>query len=491
MRRPTCAWWFAAALLAPLGAATAQDSAGNGVYWEEDLTAAFARAKAESRILMICVNATHVDGSPREEPAAKGLREVVYRDSRFVTRSRDFVCALLTRSSASAEFGELRLLGIEGPLVSPQHIFVHPDGTEILVREEYWRHGKGEPAVKALLALMDDAQAKLAGHDGTPAAGEPPAGVPSAPTGDERPAWIRERLDEAGGSDRAARIAAVEALVRNDAGGDCLTPLLGLLDEHKKNAQVLVDILRGLGRDQLLDAARPVAEFLGHREDALRGMAAVSLEYIGSRDKDVVAALTRAAGRERDEAIANHMYRALGRCGVEESRVRALLLKECEGARSEFASFGPAIGLAYFEGDAKAARGVEKILKKIGVPGGRRGGGENGIKRGVLCWALAAIGDPDSGTFLREELLSRLENMKAFWVEGLKGFYETVARKCEGDASAMPAIEEGVRVIVSFARGGGRGGPAAEPVGLMDEYRRDRAAGNFTPRGDGLLGGGG
>jgi hypothetical protein len=481
---------IATVLLALVPAARAQD-AGTGIAWSADLSTAFAEAKEQQKILMICVNATHVDGSPREEPAAKGLREVVYRDPRFVKRSRDFVCALLTRSSASAEFGELRLLGIEGPLVSPQHIFVRPDGTEILVREEYWRHGKGEPAVLALLALMDDAQAKLSGDDGAPAAEGSPAGVPSAPTGDERPAWIRERLDEAGGSDRSVRIAAVEALVRNDAGGDCLTPLLGLLDEHKKNAQVLVDIIRGLGRDQLLDAAQPVAEFLGHREDALRGMAAVSLEYIGSRDKEVVAALTRAAGRERDEAIANHMYRALGRCGVEESRVRSLLLKECEGARSEFASFGPAIGLAYFEGDAKAARGVEKILKKIGVPGGRRGGGENGIKRGVLCWTLASIGDRDSGAFMREELLSRLENMKAFWVEGLKGFYETVARKCEGDASAMPAVEEGVRVIVSFARGWGRGEPATEQVGLMDEYRKDRTAGNFTPRGDGLLGGSG
>ena len=130
MRRLTCALCFAVALLGMGDSVRAQGAPGGGVAWVEDLTAAFAQAKERQAILMICVNAAQVDGSPREEPAAKGLREVVYRDARFVARSRDFVCALLTRASASSEFGELRLLGIEGALVSPQHIFVHPDGTK-------------------------------------------------------------------------------------------------------------------------------------------------------------------------------------------------------------------------------------------------------------------------------------------------------------------------------------------------------------------------
>ena len=55
----------------------------------------------------------------------------------------------------------------------------------------------------------------------------------------------------------------------------------------------------------------------------------------------------------------------------------------------------------------------------------------------MLCWTLASIGDAESGTFVREELLARLENMKAFWVEGLKSFYESVARRCDGNAAEM------------------------------------------------------
>ena len=132
------------------------------ILWSKDLTTAFAEAKKEQKILMVCVNARFVTGRKSEEPAAKGLREVVYKDTRVVFRSGEFICALLTRSSNSSEFGELRLLGIEGALKSPQHIFIHPDGKKILLRKEYWSHGSGDPAVRALLAMMKEAQAKLA-----------------------------------------------------------------------------------------------------------------------------------------------------------------------------------------------------------------------------------------------------------------------------------------------------------------------------------------
>jgi hypothetical protein len=194
----------------------------------------------------------------------------------------------------------------------------------------------------------------------------------------------------------------------------------------------------------------------------------------------------KAAGKQKDEAVANHVYRALGRCGAGDSRVRALLLKKAAGGKSEFATFGPAIGLAYFQGDAKAARGVEEILKQLGIPGGRRGGGQNSIKRGVLSWTLAAIGDRKSGRFVREELIGGLENVKAFWVEGMKRFWTGVAEACESGGEDLSGVEEGVRVIAGFARRWTSGS-----TDLMDEARQDRDNTDFTPKGDNILGGGG
>ena len=152
---------------------------GETIAWSADLPAAFAQAKEAQKILMICINAKHVSGQEREEPAAKHLREVVYVDPGVVEKSRAFVCALLTPEGSSQEYGELRGLGITGLIVSPQHIFVHPDGKQILVRREYWPHGYGERAVAALLAMMDEAQAKLADPSASPESPESP-GVTAA-----------------------------------------------------------------------------------------------------------------------------------------------------------------------------------------------------------------------------------------------------------------------------------------------------------------------
>ena len=113
-------------LLCPAAAAQGADA----VSWTKDLPAAFAEAKAKRKILMVCVNAKFVTGSAKEEPANKGLREVVYKDARVVGKSREFVCALLTPATKSSEYAELRDLGIEGEIIAPQHIFVHPDGNE-------------------------------------------------------------------------------------------------------------------------------------------------------------------------------------------------------------------------------------------------------------------------------------------------------------------------------------------------------------------------
>lgn len=475
-------WVLALLLLAPVGAGEA--AAEEGIAWVEDLPSAFATAKAQQKILMICVNAKHVTGRQGEEPAAKGLREVVYKDARVIERSRDLVCALLTAEGSADDYGELRVLGIDGDLVSPQHIFVHPDGARVLYRKEYWSYGQGEPAVEALLGMMDKARAKLQAEAAEPESSDAPD---AAPDGADRAVWIAERIGQVVSEGGAKREAALDALIQHDRDGDCIASLIPLLVEHKKNHILLEAVIRALGRDGLQSAALPVSEFLRHKNDALRANAAVSLEYIGSREKKVVGALKKAVGKEKDAGIANHMYRALGRCGVEDPKVRALLLKKADAGKSEFATYGPCIGLTYFEGDEKARRGVEKLLKKLGVPGSKRGGGQNTVKRGLLSWTLAAIGDAKSAEFVREELIARLENVQAFWVEGLRGFWASVAEKCDGDDSLMPGIEAGVRAFVGFAKEFDLGRYGAETRSLMDASRKERDTSTFRPRGDNLL----
>ena len=144
------------------------------------------------------------------------------------------------------------------------------------------------------------------------------------------------------------------------------------------------------------------------------------------------------------------------------------------------------MGLAYFERDEKAARGVEKILKQIGIPGGGRGAGQNTMKRMLLAWTLASIADPKSEAFVKNELIAPLKEMQAFWVEGLLGFYDSVARKCAGEEDAMAAVEGGVTFTVGIALRWGGGREGTNSMSMMDEARTGREDAGFTPKGDGL-----
>lgn len=481
-----CTLLFLASLAWP--AAAQESAAPERIAWSKDLPTALTSAKDSGRVLMICVNAKTVDGKDVEEAAAKGLREVVYRDARVVKRSCDFVCVLLTKEGGATEYDALRALGVADPIVSPQHLFVSPAGDRILHRQEYWPHGKGDPAVEALLRMMDKAEQNWKALQ-VPAGPTAKDAGPAPEGGEARTAWIAEQVSRVSGA-MADRDRAIEQLIAADKDGDCTNALIALLPVNEKNVSTLWALVRALGRDGLNAAAVPISELLDHKDDSVVANAAVSLEYIGSNDKKVIAALRKLAEKSKDEVIANHAYRALGRCGKADAKVRALLLDQAGSAKSEFASYGPCIGLAYFEGDEKAMRGVEKLLKLIGVPGSRKGGGQNTVKRGVVSWTLASIGDHKSAAFVREELIAGLENVKAFWVQGLTTFWGAVADVCDGKKERLPEVEGGVRMIVQFAKGGDLQRYGAEVRTLDDDARKGRESAGFKPKGDGLLGDG-
>lgn len=475
----------ALALLAPFartaGPAAAQESPS--VEWRKDVTAALAEAKTSKRSVMVCINVSLVDGKKVEDSAVKALREVVYKDPRVVLKSREFECALIRKDDGPGDYDPLRALGIEGRLISPQHIFLSADGTRVVLRKEYWSHGSGEKAVEAFLEMMDEALRDPGKAD---AAAANLAGPPEDAEG--RAKWIADRVRELAGESEL-RDRALAQLVKHDKDGDCTAAIAAAIPQFQANTPALRAIVRALGRDGLHAAALPLTELLKHKEVTIRANAAVSLEYVGSRDKKVVAALQKHAASEKDEGVANHIYRALGRCGVEDPKVRGALADEANGAKSEFASFGPLIGLAYFEKDEKAMRDVEKILAQIGTPGSRRGGWNNTVKRGVASWTLASIGDAKSAKFFREELIAPTENMRAFWVDGLRTFWRTCAEVCDGQKEKLAEVEQGVRGIAGFARNPEFGG-GVEMKNLMDEARTHRDNTTFKPKGDGLLGDG-
>ncbi len=480
------------------GASYAEDPPADAIAFLRDLPKAYALAKEEGKPLMICINSRKVDREGRLEPAARELREHTYKAPVIVELSKKFVCAFLTAESTSDDFGELRThYQIDGLIVSPQHIFAYPDG-KLIFREEFWPYGTGDGSVSALKSMMERALAKDRARRGdttTPGPSTEEAGPGTAPGADPlgpvptdpeaRQRWIETQLQSARSPDAERARVALNALLDADTDGTILPRILELLEAEKKNPPVLVEIVRALGRPGLEAAREPVEDFLKHKDGALRGTAAVSLEYIGSPES--VGALIRQASREDDEAIANHVYRALGRCGHDDHRAQRTLLKHVQASKSNFASYGPIIGLAYCEGEKSVVREVEKLVKKEGVGGGRRGGWRGGGKRALLTWCLSEIGEEKSATFIREEIMPSVGESQ--WSARILDFYDAAAKVLEGDASARSTVEGGVQFAIGGGggRSGGRGGPGtpAEPrPRLDDDARKFREVRGFTPKGE-------
>jgi hypothetical protein len=429
---------------------------GGDIAWCKSIGEAFAQGEKEKKPIFIAVNSEKVDRG-RVEPAAKELREHTYKDAAVVAKSRSFVCAILRGDGSSGDFGELRQrFGIEGLIVSPQHIFAAPDGKTVLEREEYWPHGTGQSSVNALLAMMDRA---LKAAEVRKAGG---SALPANSAEAQRSDWIRKMLEVVRGTDKAARDVAVVELVKGDQNGDCVEPLTVAMLEAK-DAEAQVTILRALGKPGLEIAVNPVVALLDAKDDLVRSNAAVTLEYIGS--PRAVDGLMKRMPREREPAIYNDVCRALGRCGAKQEAVRKALLKELSGARSNHVFAGPAIGLGYFEKDPETARALEKVTKK---EMGER------FRRGYCLWALTETGDAKSAEFVEKEVLPKESfGLAVTWIRNV------ITSLQGGDEAqvAKGAVDGGMEFVA---------GMEDQPIGGPGRTGRDQSAfkpkAEFTPR---------
>lgn len=422
------------------------------IAWVPTVGEALEIAKKDGKPVMIAINAERVDAKTRIEPAAKELRENTYRDASVVAKSRQFVCVLVKPDGSSGDYSELRArFAIDGAIVSPQHIFAHADGS-LISREQYWKYGTGTASVEALLGLMDQA---LAAHKAKAAMGGSAGGDA---TGD-RAKWIADRLQKVrgGAADHTSRDVAVQELVKGDQKGDCVTPLLALLPEIHKDVDSQVAIVRAVGKPGLEAAVLPLAHLLDDTSEDVRSNAAVSLEYVGSAL--AIDALTKRLPKEREELTFNNICRALGHCGSKDEAVRKTLLRELATAKNNRVTAGPAIGLAYFERDAEAARGIEKVLAAS----------SDWQKRAFMMWALTEIRDPKSADFVKEKVQKNEKSNVTL------PFIQAVVKVLSGtddSGEARRAVEYGV------------GSAIGTVTDIGGSARKGRDAADFSPKGE-------
>jgi len=451
--------------------------AANGIEWHRSVAEAFAAGLKEKKPIFIAINAGRVDGGVAE-PAGKMLREDVYPSSTIVDKARGFACALVTAEGNGADYGELRQrFGIDGQIVSPQHILAYSDGS-LIDRREYWTPRGTAASIEALGAMLDRAMASERARAGMPPVAPTPA--PAAPGMDDAPgmdpaapgdpakppvdparaAWIEATLAriQQAGNDKDGREAAIKEMVRGDQKYDCLEPLCAMYAASKKDAALQIALVRGFGKPGLEYAVPTVMTALDDKNDELRSNAAVTLEYIGSAR--AVDALTKRVSREKEDEIYANVCRALGRCGAKVEAVRKTLLKELASSKSDKALAGPVIGLAYFEKDADVARALEKQAKK-----------EAHFRRAILLWAMTEVNDPKSADFVRKEIIPGEKFAPALTYDN------NVVKALEGDEEAKGGVAGGMRYVAGLIGG------------IGDAARKGREGSGFEPKGE--FGGGG
>ena len=205
-----------------------------------------------------------------------------------------------------------------------------------------------------------------------------------------------------GASDHAARDVAIQELVKGDKKGDCVAAALRAAARAEEGRRRGRGDRAGARQAGARGGGAHGAQLLDDTNDAVRGNAAVTLEYIGSAA--AVEPLTKRLAKEKDEWARNDCCRALGRCGAKQEAVRKTLLRELATAKTNRLSVGPAIGLSYFDGATRTPRAGSRRSSPAGV---------DWQKRAFGLYALTEIRDPKSAEFVREKVVKAEKNQAA------------------------------------------------------------------------------
>ena len=311
---------LALSLVAATSAAQESAPTTRSIAWERSYDAAFARAKAESRPVLVAFNRD-------DEPANDDTAVRIYRDPRIVLLSREFVCIPASlghhvgvgdcprfpggscREHQECE-GRARSDLLESNTVEvPQHVFLAPDGTELF--RKVWFVD-----VDVLAALMEQAlvrtrperAAKTASRPtGVGAAGDPSAGgagTPPVPPPTDLQELFRAltalRTSKPGSRQPAADQVG---MMRGPDVESALTALLEVPDADLRFA-----VLRAIGKAGRIERLPLVLPRLEADQPLVRRAAIVACEELAA--SEAADALVRRLAVEVDGPALGELLRA-------------------------------------------------------------------------------------------------------------------------------------------------------------------------------------
>ncbi len=397
------AWIVAAALL------------GNGVVWEKDFDAAFAKAKERNVPVLVCFN---MDGESANDSLVK-----IYKDPEFVKRSADFVCLVASTfahspagsSDPCSRFGTITcddhrtvekkaraaFIGKE-EVIAPQHVLATPD-KKVLVRRAY------EVDKATLLKMMTMAHnAMRTGADVKADAAQESAGDSirgGAPTAEH----IAELIAAAKDHNAERRKPAIAELGQLDdvRARDALIALLDprVMDDTRCDA---IDALASKGN---YDALAPIVARLSDSNTTVLHGAVLGLGRIGL--PAATPALLKLTKKKLVTMVACDIPRALAECDPKSAEVQAFV-KKASLDKDQGIAAGGLRALRSLKPDAETKKILETRLTD-----------SSASVRGVAVWVvgttreraleakLKGMLDRETNDHVRECIAAALKNLGA------------------------------------------------------------------------------
>ena len=384
-----------------------------GIEWEASWEAALARAKAENRPIVVCIN---MDG----ERANDRLAKKTYKDRSVVSVSKNTVnlfasldihgsgqCVRAGKGITCAEHlavekavrVALGLEGSEGRVIAPQHVFTGPDGTVLL--SVPYAISKGE-----LLWCWTEAVRRVTPEDAPkqPSSARPPrrlvVGGVAADSSGRGQALTHEELVELKADLQKGRFRGaglreqMEGILRSDdpIALELVWTVLNSPWVMRASGEVppLLHAIGQVGTEQFWEVLVP---WCAWSQEEHRLEAVVALEQL--RVPDAVKGLLDRWKREENGDVRNAIIRALAAAGAEDSKARKTVLAAAKSTKEKEADqrVHALIGCA----DLADAKGVRGALEPALAKGDAR-------TRAAAAWAVAVRREAELEDVLRAAL---------------------------------------------------------------------------------------
>ncbi|MFT7616628.1 MAG: HEAT repeat protein [Planctomycetota bacterium] len=371
-----------------LGLFTSVLAAQNQISWAKSLDSALAKAKAENKPLLICMNMD-------KDVANDRMAREHYHDPAIVAKTKEFVCVFVSRfkhtkddTKTCGRCGHItckehikadlavRELYFENSIsvVAPQHVFLRPDGK--LLRTKLYFLTKPE-----LLSLMDSVLREL-----FPERFKKPEEAKEEEVKEEAPKGEKKDEEKTGEDEEPKTVAELKDLIVKSSEVEEIKEFARELINRKKD-QEAIDILEAFLTDKKSPVLRlqglmlaygfkdhkegvpKIIRFLKHKDPSVRSHTAVALEDIG--DESALKPLNSRMKREKEDAVRKNLVRAIGVCGKKKKKTQTPLLKLLRD-KTRLVQRNAALALGNFEKGGKAEKALLQMAFQVG--GGGRGG---------------------------------------------------------------------------------------------------------------------